>query len=570
MTMPAAPVNDPHWTADPQVIGRDVDAALRIADEFVSSIPGGSARLINRTVLELDPAGSLGTAVLLACQGARVSVAASQPYSWNAAYHDAFYQALFAHLASARPWFSPDPIRAILEAGAFVPDVVECVQTDIEELAGVEDEHFDLVFSNRVLGRVANVPGSLASLARVTRAGGHGVHIADFRDQRDPQRPLDHLTISADAFQTAFNAPGGGCGNRWRPGAMRQEAELVGFAVHDLRDECYADDAYLDDLLPRIHADYSGLDRDSLRVLTGTFVMRRRVHLNTEYPIETDAIQTLSHSLCRYDFTLPFVSGRRVLDVGCGAGLGTRTLIAGGASSVIGIDIRPEALALARAADSRAQPEAWLEHDLDHGLPLPDGSVDVVVALEVLEHIRNQQQLVNEIRRVLAPDGLAFISVPHLPFELFWTKLAGETNPYHLHVPDRAEFEAMLAGLHSFELSVQVDLVASLLLPLTPDESHSGRDLEPGILTGLASTPLSDHGSIALIATAHKGTPQDGLGATPAARAWGNHQQSFGDAIKHNQDLERHIDALLSDRNAAANRLRWLELGDDPAQLRES
>ena len=96
--MTTAPVNDPHWTADPQVIGRDVDTALRIADRFVSRIPGGWARLINRDVLELDPAGSLGTAVLLACQGARVSVAASQPYNWNAPYHDAFYQALFAHL----------------------------------------------------------------------------------------------------------------------------------------------------------------------------------------------------------------------------------------------------------------------------------------------------------------------------------------------------------------------------------------------------------------------------------------------------------------------------------------
>jgi SAM-dependent methyltransferase len=570
--MPTAPVNGPHWTSDPQVIAADVNVALRIADQYVGMVPGGAARLIHRHVLELDPEASLGPAVLLACHGAQVSVASSHPRPWNAAYHGAFYKALYARLASDRPWLSPDPIRALLLDDSFAADTLRCIETDIEQLAGVEDDHFDLVFSHKLLGRVENVPGSLASLARVTRAGGHGIHLVDFRDQRDTGRPLEHLTIAADAFQVASAGPNGGCGNRWRPGAMQLEAERSGFEVADLRNEVHADDAYIDDLLPRIHSDYAGLDHETLRVLAGDFLMRRRVHLNTEYPLETDAPQTLSHSLCRYDYCLPFVPGKRVLDLGCGAGLGTRTLIAAGAASVTGIDVRPEALAVARAADTHARPEAWLEHDLDRVLPLPDDSVDVVVALEVLEHIHNQQQLIDEIRRVLTPDGVAFISIPHRPFELFWTRLAGETNPYHLYVPEQQEFEAMLGGFQSFELAVQVDLVASLVLPLdgTATESADELVLPQGTLTGLSRMPLSENGSIVLIAKAHNGATPDSGGAAPAARAWGNHQQSFGDAIQHNQDLERHIDDLISDRNAARNQLRWIELGElDPSQLRE-
>jgi predicted SAM-dependent methyltransferase len=50
--------------------------------------------------------------------------------------------------------------------------------------------------------------------------------------------------------------------------------------------------------------------------------------------------------------------------------------------------------------------------DLEEGIPLPDGSVGVLNAHHILEHLHDQQAIMAEIHRVLAPGGWAFIEVP--------------------------------------------------------------------------------------------------------------------------------------------------------------
>lgn len=50
--------------------------------------------------------------------------------------------------------------------------------------------------------------------------------------------------------------------------------------------------------------------------------------------------------------------------------------------------------------------------DLNEGIPLPDNSVGVLNAHHILEHLHDQQKIMAEIHRVLAPGGWAFIEVP--------------------------------------------------------------------------------------------------------------------------------------------------------------
>lgn len=50
--------------------------------------------------------------------------------------------------------------------------------------------------------------------------------------------------------------------------------------------------------------------------------------------------------------------------------------------------------------------------DLDKGIPLPDNSCGLVRAHDALEHIKDQQQLMKEIHRVLAPGGLLLSMTP--------------------------------------------------------------------------------------------------------------------------------------------------------------
>lgn len=50
--------------------------------------------------------------------------------------------------------------------------------------------------------------------------------------------------------------------------------------------------------------------------------------------------------------------------------------------------------------------------DLEQGISLPDNSVGVMRAFDALEHIKNAQQLMNEIHRVLIPGGMLLSSTP--------------------------------------------------------------------------------------------------------------------------------------------------------------
>lgn len=51
--------------------------------------------------------------------------------------------------------------------------------------------------------------------------------------------------------------------------------------------------------------------------------------------------------------------------------------------------------------------------DMEKPLPFPDKSFDMVRSNHSLEHIRNRLQLIDEIWRVLKPDGLFVVAVPH-------------------------------------------------------------------------------------------------------------------------------------------------------------
>ncbi|MCB9896494.1 MAG: methyltransferase domain-containing protein [Planctomycetes bacterium] len=549
--MTVTPVNYRKQDCSPQAIARDVDYALQIADFYVSKIPGGARRLVGKRVLELGPGYSLGTAVLLACHGAEVTVADRYLSPWDAEYHGRFFAAMLARLRAERDELSPDPILRLLEASAFVDQTLRTLHLGTEDLDEVADASFDVVLSNAVFEHVGDVPRAVATLARITRSGGVGVHQVDFRDHRDFDRPLEYMTLAPADFSALFAEVHGECGNRWRPLAMGEEWKRAGFDA-TFEANMWADEAYVDDVQSRLDPCYAAMGRDELLVISGCYVLRRRAALNTEYPVETDSPQTLAHSRARYTFASSFVEGQRVLDVGCGAGVGTRMLLRAGASDVVGVDLRPEALELARADDPRDD-DAYVLHDLNERLPFPDGSFDVVVALEVLEHVREQQQLVDEIRRVLSPDGVAVVSVPNKAFEEFWTGLAGEDNPYHVHVPDLEEFVGMLAGFPWVDFHGQIDVVASLVLPLDGNEGERVR----GSLEVQAGTSITDRGTVTILGVCHVRRPVERPPRAPEACSYGNYQDTFGGAIASNQALATFAEALSHQHFAAANKLRW-------------
>jgi SAM-dependent methyltransferase len=102
--------------------------------------------------------------------------------------------------------------------------------------------------------------------------------------------------------------------------------------------------------------------------------------------------------------------GKRVLEVGCGAGTDLVRFANGGAI-VTGVDLSPSAIALARQNFAQLGLEADLREADGERLPFPDSTFDFVYAHGVVQYTAHDQRLVDECRRVLKPGETAVFQV---------------------------------------------------------------------------------------------------------------------------------------------------------------
>src|SRR4051812_34227853 len=114
----------------------------------------------------------------------------------------------------------------------------------------------------------------------------------------------------------------------------------------------------------------------------------------------------------RYCVAQPLTRGLRVLDAACGEGYGS-FLLAQTAKKVVGIDIAPEAVAHARSRYVKSNLR-YVEGSCT-ALPLANGSIDLIVSFETIEHLHEQSEMLAEFRRVLVPNGVLVISSPNPP-----------------------------------------------------------------------------------------------------------------------------------------------------------
>jgi SAM-dependent methyltransferase len=151
--------------------------------------------------------------------------------------------------------------------------------------------------------------------------------------------------------------------------------------------------------------------------------------------------------------------GRNVLDLGCRDGALTQAYAGG--NEIVGVDADREALAEAQKLGIETR---WA--DLDDPLPFGDASFDVVVAGELLEHLRDPHRVVSEVLRVVRPGGTFVGSVPNayrLKNRLrFLLGRKPENDPTHLQMFSAHDVRALLAGFED----VQLHLIAGRLVPL--------------------------------------------------------------------------------------------------------
>jgi ubiquinone/menaquinone biosynthesis C-methylase UbiE len=140
-----------------------------------------------------------------------------------------------------------------------------------------------------------------------------------------------------------------------------------------------------------------------------------------------------------------FVSGLgrvgRVLDLGCGDGRLTAEL---DAAELTAADVSQVALERAR---TRLPDARVVELQPDAPLPFGDGSFEAVLLAETIEHVRDVQLLLSEVRRVLVRGGTLALTTPAT------APLTRPEHPFspHLHRFTRRSLRRTLEDL-GFEL----------------------------------------------------------------------------------------------------------------------
>ncbi|MCE5361415.1 MAG: class I SAM-dependent methyltransferase, partial [Acidithiobacillus sp.] len=172
--------------------------------------------------------------------------------------------------------------------------------------------------------------------------------------------------------------------------------------------------------------------------------------------------------LHRYAFCRAYARSRKVLDIACGEGYGS-ALLAQEAEEVFGVDIAPEAVIHAQKRYQRYFTNLTFRVGSATDIPYPDESFDLVVSFETIEHLAEQEQMLEEICRVLRRDGILIISTPD---RSVYHRAYGVDNPFHVKELDKDSFEQLLkAHFPHVDLYGQRFLTAGWIQPDLPSGS---------------------------------------------------------------------------------------------------
>jgi 2-polyprenyl-3-methyl-5-hydroxy-6-metoxy-1,4-benzoquinol methylase len=149
-------------------------------------------------------------------------------------------------------------------------------------------------------------------------------------------------------------------------------------------------------------------------------------------------------------------SGDTVADVGCGDG-GNIIFCARYAFKVIAVDVDSERLSnTERSLRKEAKAEYAVHLSDGNPLPIDTETVDKIICMEVLEHVDDPGQFIDELVRIGKPGALYLLTVPDALSEAVLKQVAHPSayqKPNHIRVFSREEFESLVltAGLQILE-----------------------------------------------------------------------------------------------------------------------
>ncbi len=145
----------------------------------------------------------------------------------------------------------------------------------------------------------------------------------------------------------------------------------------------------------------------------------------------------------------------RVLDIGCGTGFNVAYLHRIGCDQVDGLDISEDALMYCKSRQLNLLMIASAEN-----LPIQRYVYDVILALDIVEHIANDRQALSEIYRALKKDGALIVFVP--AFQFLWSFQDEISHHQRRYEMNDLRYKILQAGFKIKKLSY----VNSFLFPV--------------------------------------------------------------------------------------------------------
>ncbi len=132
----------------------------------------------------------------------------------------------------------------------------------------------------------------------------------------------------------------------------------------------------------------------------------------------------------------PLCRDALVLEAGCGEGYGAALLHRVARAQVLAVDYDAATVRHVRAA----HPAVGVIRANLVSLPVQDAAANVVVSLQVVEHLWDQERFVRECARVLRPGGTLILSTPN---RLTFSPQGSPVNPFHSREFSAAELRAL-------------------------------------------------------------------------------------------------------------------------------
>lgn len=190
--------------------------------------------------------------------------------------------------------------------------------------------------------------------------------------------------------------------------------------------------------------------------------------------------------LHRYAIAQKITKNKVVLDIASGEGYGS-FLLSKEATKVYGVDIDEKSINHAKVKYASS---INIEFNLGStdAIPLEDGSVDVVVSFETIEHHDKHDLMMKEISRVLKKDGVLLISSP----EKSIYSERDPNNPYHIKEITLVEFRDLLnKNFKNVKLFNQRFVIGSLI-HLIDQDSESKFNLFDGDYSHIKNELVDD------------------------------------------------------------------------------